>query len=59
MFGNLVHKAQMEDAPATVPPTKSSLYEPMPTGTGVSGGVKAHITDEDRGSSYQYEMTSV
>jgi hypothetical protein len=50
MFGNRVHKAQMKDAPATAPPTKGSLYEPMPTGTGVSGGVKERIADEDRRS---------
>ncbi|HJU06821.1 MAG TPA: SDR family NAD(P)-dependent oxidoreductase [Nitrospiraceae bacterium] len=48
MFGSTVHKALIKDAPPTAPPTQGSLYEPMPTGTGVSGGVIERMEEEDR-----------
>ena len=50
IFGSTVHKAQMNDAPATAPPTPGSLYAPMPSSTGVSGGVKERMAEEDRRS---------
>lgn len=47
MFGSAIQKAQMKDAPPA-PATQGSLYEPMRTGTGVSGGVKERMAEEDR-----------
>jgi short-subunit dehydrogenase len=44
---NIAHKSQMENAPAGQPPTKGSLYQPMPGGTGVDGGVRARMERED------------
>jgi short-subunit dehydrogenase len=44
---NIAHKSQMENAPAGQPPTKGSLYQPMPGGTGVDGGVRARMDRED------------
>ena len=44
---NIAHKSQMEKAPPTLPPTSGSLYQPMPAGTGVDGGVRARMERED------------
>jgi short-subunit dehydrogenase len=44
---NIAHKSQMENAPSGVPPTTGSLYQAMPGGTGVDGGVRARIERED------------
>jgi short-subunit dehydrogenase len=44
---NIAHKSQMESAPPTLPPTSGSLYQPMPAGTGVDGGVRARMQLED------------
>jgi hypothetical protein len=37
----------MEHAPPAQPPTSGSLYQPMQTGTGVEGGVRARMERED------------
>lgn len=44
---DIAHASQMEHAPATQPPTSGSLYQPMPQGTGVDGGVRARMRRED------------
>jgi len=44
---NIAHKAQMKQAPPILPPTSGSLYQPMPAGTGVDGGVRARMERED------------
>ena len=45
--GNVSHTSQMEHAPAVLPPTSGSLYQPMEGGTGVDGGVRARMQRED------------
>jgi short-subunit dehydrogenase len=45
--GNVSHTSQMEHAPKVLPPTAGSLYQPMPGGTGVDGGVRERIKRED------------
>jgi short-subunit dehydrogenase len=45
--GKVSHTSQMEHAPAVLPPNSGSLYQPMPGGTGVDGGVRARIERED------------
>jgi short-subunit dehydrogenase len=45
--GNVAHTSQMEHAPATQPPTSGSLYQPLPAGTGVDGGVRDRMHRED------------
>lgn len=45
--GNVSHTSQMEHAPKVLPPTSGSLYQPMPGGTGVDGGVRVRIDRED------------
>ncbi len=47
MYGSTLHKAQMQDAPPA-PPTAGSLHQPMSTGTGVGGGMRERIAEEDR-----------
>jgi len=47
MSANIAHKSQMESAPPTLPPNSGSLYQPMPAGTGVDGGVRARMERED------------
>ena len=44
---NIAHKSQMENAPPGQAPTSGSLYQPMPGGTGVDGGVRARMERED------------
>jgi short-subunit dehydrogenase len=44
---NIAHTSQMEHAPPAQPPTSGSLYQPMQTGTGVEGGVRARMERED------------
>ena len=44
---DVVHRAQFDTAPPA-PPTAGSLFEPMPSGTGVEGGVRARMEQEDR-----------
>jgi short-subunit dehydrogenase len=47
MSGNVSHTSQMEHAPKVLPPTAGSLYQPMPGGTGVDGGVRERMKRED------------
>jgi short-subunit dehydrogenase len=47
MSANIAHKSQMENAPPTLPPNSGSLYQPMPAGTGVDGGVRSRMERED------------
>lgn len=47
MSADIAHTSQIEHAPATQPPTSGSLYQPMPQGTGVDGGVRARMRRED------------
>ena len=47
--GNVSQTSQMEHAPPVLPPTSGSLYQPMPGGTGVDGGVRARMKREDAG----------
>jgi short-subunit dehydrogenase len=44
--GNISHTKQIETAPPA-PPTKGSLYTPMQAGTGVDGGIRARMKQED------------
>lgn len=44
---NIAHTSQMEHAPPGVAPTSGSLYQPMRSGTGVDGGVRARMDRED------------
>jgi short-subunit dehydrogenase len=44
---DVAHTSQMEHAPQTQPPTEGSLYQPMPSGTGVDGGVTERMHKED------------
>lgn len=44
---DVVRRAQFETAPPA-PPTAGSLFEPMPAGTGVEGGIRARMRQEDR-----------
>lgn len=44
---NIAHTSQMENAPPTLAPTPGSLYQPMQSGTGVDGGVRARMERED------------
>jgi short-subunit dehydrogenase len=44
---DILHRAQMEAAPPA-PPTPGALHQPMPGGTGVEGGVRARMEQEDR-----------
>jgi short-subunit dehydrogenase len=44
---NIAESSQMEHAANTRPPTSGSLYQPMPAGTGVDGGVRARMRRED------------
>ena len=44
---DVIQNAQFNKAPPA-PPTAGSLFEPMPSGTGVEGGVRARMEQEDR-----------
>lgn len=44
---DLVQDAQFNKAPPA-PPTAGSLFEPMPAGTGVEGGIRARTKQEDQ-----------
>jgi short-subunit dehydrogenase len=44
---NVAHTSQMEHAPAVQPPTNGTLFQPMPAGTGVDGGVRDRMHRED------------
>lgn len=44
---DVVQRAQFDRAPPA-PPTTGSLFEPIPAGTGVEGGVRARMEQEDR-----------
>lgn len=44
---DIAHTSQMENAPPTLPPTSGSLHQPMPSGTGVDGGVRVRMERED------------
>ena len=44
---DVVRDAQFDQAPPA-PPTAGSLFEPMPAGTGVEGGIRARMEQEDQ-----------
>jgi short-subunit dehydrogenase len=46
LSGNIGHQYQIENAPPA-PPTKGSLYQPMQSGTGVDGGIRQRMKEED------------
>jgi hypothetical protein len=47
LSADILHRAQMEAAPPASP-TPGALHQPMPGGTGVNGGVRARMQQEDR-----------
>lgn len=47
LAANIEHKAQLRDAPPA-PVTKGAIYQPVAVGTGVSGGNRERIKQEDR-----------
>jgi short-subunit dehydrogenase len=44
----IVHDVQMKDAPTGVPAHPGAVHQPMATGRGVEGGVRARMAEEDR-----------